>query len=492
MGKIGRKGTTRNGTQLQFGFDHRPKILEISAMKRFVMILAVLAIAWLPVGADARPWKDKSGKYTVEAELVEVVDGQVRLRRADGKIVKLDVAKLSAADQAFLQKAGNGAAGAVDAAPSTAKSATSNSRPAAAPKLDLTFITPDMFAAIILHPQRMAQSPIVAKLVADAPGGDPFAQAEQATGIDPKSMTRMMIVVPAPSANPQDMMPGVVMRFDAPVDAQKIAAMASKEFTEKTEAGKKYFAANSPENPSVFAANPKTIILASEPLLLKMISATGAKSDLTARLAKADMNNDFIAVAAIEKDREAIKGLAASAPVPPGQDPAAAQQAISMLDKIKAATIGFSLSGDTLLSFSVEGNDPATTAELSQQATQMVEAAKAMYPLMTGQFQQGDPSMQQLVAIGGDAVKGLSATTKGSEITVALKRPKDFDQLPDLAKPLIQQAMMSGFGGAPPGVILPQDGAFPPDGDAPAGGIPGLPAPDDAGNKDPGEDLFGK
>ena len=52
----------------------------------------------------ARKWTDSSGKHTIEAELVDVVDGTVRLKRADGKVISLPLEKLSAADQQFLAK----------------------------------------------------------------------------------------------------------------------------------------------------------------------------------------------------------------------------------------------------------------------------------------------------------------------------------------------------------------------------------------------------
>ena len=49
--------------------------------------------------AEARIWKDASGKHTIDAEFVELTDGVVKLRKPDGKVQSLSLKKLSKADQ---------------------------------------------------------------------------------------------------------------------------------------------------------------------------------------------------------------------------------------------------------------------------------------------------------------------------------------------------------------------------------------------------------
>ena len=52
---------------------------------------------------DVRVWTDSTGKFELEAKLVSVEDGIVLLRATDGRIVKVPLAKLSKADQDYLQ-----------------------------------------------------------------------------------------------------------------------------------------------------------------------------------------------------------------------------------------------------------------------------------------------------------------------------------------------------------------------------------------------------
>jgi len=51
-----------------------------------------------------RTWTDTSGQFSVKAKLLEVTDGSVFLRRADGKKLKIPAAKLSAKDREYLRE----------------------------------------------------------------------------------------------------------------------------------------------------------------------------------------------------------------------------------------------------------------------------------------------------------------------------------------------------------------------------------------------------
>lgn len=69
-------------------------------MKRrrmWLLLAGLLLVVATPV--SARKWTSTSGKFSVEAELLEVKDGSVRLKKRDGKIVTVPLAKLSKADR---------------------------------------------------------------------------------------------------------------------------------------------------------------------------------------------------------------------------------------------------------------------------------------------------------------------------------------------------------------------------------------------------------
>jgi hypothetical protein len=69
-----------------------------------VTLLAALYLAVCAGNGLARTWTDSTGKFKIEAELVDVEDGKVRLKKDDGSIVTVPLIKLSAGDRAFLRR----------------------------------------------------------------------------------------------------------------------------------------------------------------------------------------------------------------------------------------------------------------------------------------------------------------------------------------------------------------------------------------------------
>lgn len=72
-------------------------------MHRIALLVCLIAILFA-ADADARTWQDKSGKFSIEGEYVSFVAGNVRIRRSDGRIVRIAMSRLSADDQAFVKE----------------------------------------------------------------------------------------------------------------------------------------------------------------------------------------------------------------------------------------------------------------------------------------------------------------------------------------------------------------------------------------------------
>src|SRR5260221_11510810 len=53
-------------------------------------------------GRSARTWKDRTGKFNVEATFVETRDGKVILKRGDGTTIAVPLSRLSDEDQKFV------------------------------------------------------------------------------------------------------------------------------------------------------------------------------------------------------------------------------------------------------------------------------------------------------------------------------------------------------------------------------------------------------
>lgn len=70
----------------------------------FVIVLAFHSALTGQTHAETRTWTDTTGKFKIEADFLEIVEGQVKLQRPDGKKVSLPLLKLSKDDQAYLKE----------------------------------------------------------------------------------------------------------------------------------------------------------------------------------------------------------------------------------------------------------------------------------------------------------------------------------------------------------------------------------------------------
>lgn len=68
-----------------------------------MLLAVVLLLVSAPAFCAPRTWRDNTGKFSVEAELVEVKDGKVVLQRVGGKAIHVPLERLSAADRAYLE-----------------------------------------------------------------------------------------------------------------------------------------------------------------------------------------------------------------------------------------------------------------------------------------------------------------------------------------------------------------------------------------------------
>ena len=97
--------------------------IAIFAASTFALVL--MASSLDSASAAPRQWKDVSGQFSVSAELVEVKNGEVHLKKADGEVIVVAAGKLSESDRNYL-------AGRVVVKPAAAAPAAAATTPAAA------------------------------------------------------------------------------------------------------------------------------------------------------------------------------------------------------------------------------------------------------------------------------------------------------------------------------------------------------------------------
>ena len=72
---------------------------------RTLLILIVLLLCSPLVGQEAklRTWTSSGGNYSIEARMVKSDETHVTLKKADGKTMRIEIARLSAADQKYIK-----------------------------------------------------------------------------------------------------------------------------------------------------------------------------------------------------------------------------------------------------------------------------------------------------------------------------------------------------------------------------------------------------
>ena len=70
----------------------------------FLIVLTALVLLASSLHAQQRTWQDASGSFTVDAELIDMSDSTVTLRRSDNSVVEVPISKLCDADRLYIQE----------------------------------------------------------------------------------------------------------------------------------------------------------------------------------------------------------------------------------------------------------------------------------------------------------------------------------------------------------------------------------------------------
>ena len=73
-------------------------------MKRFLLGLAVFAVASSVAVAASRTWTSSNGRFTTQAELINFQDGKAHLKKADGNVIQVALGALCDQDREFVKQ----------------------------------------------------------------------------------------------------------------------------------------------------------------------------------------------------------------------------------------------------------------------------------------------------------------------------------------------------------------------------------------------------
>jgi hypothetical protein len=316
--------------------------------------------------------------------------------------------------------------------------------------LDVSYIAADFNVAVIVHGKRIARAPLLGTL----PQEELLAEMIKETGVDPRKVERAILLLePTPGGNVL-FLPGGIIRFAEPVDGKAILAKVLGEAEDGAIAGKIYAKSKKEMMAKVpiagFVADDRTLLIAPEPTLKKMLTADAAKSPLLDQLQRVELDSDVIATFAMEPVRPLVGEFLKQSK---DQIPPAFADVTTLQDRVKFATLSVNLNGDPLAKLVLDAVDEQSATVLNNLAIQGRNLGQLMYPDLRKKLVSQAPLgvAQPVTAVTDQILDGLTVSKNGTQVVVSLKTPKGLADLPAKLMPLLKG------GPAPPPPIPPPD-----------------------------------
>ena len=284
---------------------------------------------------------------------------------------------------------------------------------AAGAMLDLGYVTPEAAFAAAVHPKRVLTAPGLEMLPVEVLS----AWGKRDLGIDPLQVESVLAIVEAPRL-PMPPQIGFVARLTAPIDLKGALAPLVKSTVEGDLAGRAYRRAQEPMAFSVFQPDDRTVLVANDELLRRMVAnhASPKAGPVSRLLADVQGSPDGVAVLAVEPVRGLLTAQLGQDPPPP---PFAGVMKIpGLLSSVEASA---NLTGQMAMSLTLRANDEAAAKELEEIIGRLIEVAK-----------QGIAADMARQAASDDPVEraGAQYTRRITESLLDALRPKrDKDRL---------------------------------------------------------------
>lgn len=345
---------------------------------------------------------------------------------------------------------------------------------AAAGKLDTTYVPGSAALLLIMRPAQFMAAPISQLLPLEAA----TAAGRQHLGVDPAEIDEVIIF--ADVSNPLAPAGGAIVKFKNPFRASALAPQLRPMVQLSEFNGKKYWQSSVPMMPSFYGPNNKTLLVAPDPVLRKMVetSAQPKNGPLLDRIREVPAGSDLYLAADIAPLRGLIQmGQAQSPRSVPGWFKSFMESASGLELNVNLVTRG-------PISLVVQCNDEATAQQIEVRVSELKQKLTA--PLPGEQVGVDNPIEQAHTQYVERIFQRFQPQRNGTSITL-LNLTAD-DPLQSQAFGLVAGAIlgsqlgesmkaMHGAGpipGGPPGATGPE--GSPPPG-APPEGAPGVAPP---------------
>jgi len=292
----------------------------------------------------------------------------------------------------------------------------------------LKLVAPEFAAALVLHPSRLAKSP----LLADLPQDKLLAGPIQFVGCDPRQVEQLVLLIePLPGGNVA-FFPAAILRFPGKVDGKPLLGKMLQHTEEADFEGKKYLQSKKHQMARVpicgYVIDDSTLAIAPEPTLKLMLAPNKLARPLADRLTKTKLDHDLVVVAVAPPLRKKLELLKQNAPK--GKDDNLNQIA-PFVEGLESATLTLDLSGADFLRVSMDAKDAAAVGTLYDQMKQGLDQGKQAYAAQRKDLQAALPPMLSAAAVQvlDQLMDSAALNKKGTQILFELKRPKGMEEL---------------------------------------------------------------
>lgn len=283
--------------------------------------------------------------------------------------------------------------------------------------VDLGYVTPETLAAVLLHPRRVLTAPENEMLPIEVIS----AAGIKELGVDPLDIEQLLVIAEPPQEGPPQV--AAVLRLAKPLAQAEVFAPLWEQTAEAELDGKKYRQAQNPLALSIFRPDERTLILAHDPLLRKLLRqhAQPPAGEMSQVLSRIPDPPDVLAVLLVAPLRPLLKGTLEQVPLPP---PLAGVEQVP--DLLNLVGVRVNMTGDMAMSLTLRAESEQAAEQLDALIGRLLETARqAMLAEVAKQGESSDPVEQAAARyaqrISSRLLTAFRPQRKGSLLTLGTK-----------------------------------------------------------------------
>jgi hypothetical protein len=318
--------------------------------------------------------------------------------------------------------------------------------------LDVSHISDDFFAALVIHPARLMASPGLkgapleefSKIVQEHVGLEP-SQLEQVILLLPRQMSETRKYRIGEKPPPMPLVPATIIRLRDGVVNQELITKASKglglgDMEQAERGGKTYWKTTGDTEAAFYAPDKRTLILANERRLNSMVSDLAAGGRFVGLLRKVDASADVLAVV---EPSAIVEQLAASGELDEdldgGPEALIANVVLQVLRRVQSYTFSADFAAGTNLRWEIA----ATSPEDAELLHDLIRGWQATFRLALPSLlramhaEAGTPLEAQMQALAGrlmtEVLTGIKTSRKDDRVVMQLETKRSYVELFSLA-----------------------------------------------------------